>query len=56
MHGATPHAPPNLPVAAGPAIAAGGGGGGGGHGTGARGVTLISVFHYSGRSVTYRLW
>eukprot|EP00198_Chlamydomonas_reinhardtii_P004082 XP_001693418.1 magnesium and cobalt transport protein [Chlamydomonas reinhardtii] len=56
VHGATPHAPPNLPVAAGPAIAAGGGGGGGGHGTGARGVTLISVFHYSGRSVTYRLW
>ncbi|KAG2439840.1 hypothetical protein HYH02_010472 [Chlamydomonas schloesseri] len=28
---------------------------GGGAG-GARGVTLISMFHYSGRSVTYRIW
>ncbi|KAG2443964.1 hypothetical protein HXX76_002303 [Chlamydomonas incerta] len=29
---------------------------GGAFGGGARGVTLISMFHYSGRSVTYRVW
>ncbi|KAG2443961.1 hypothetical protein HXX76_002300 [Chlamydomonas incerta] len=52
------HAPPNPGGGVAASAGGGGGGSGGAHGVGAgaRGVTLISIFHYSGRSVTYRVW